>query len=111
MPQAEGKARQCSAVSPCGLLQADDQHVLGQPALGAGLVAGDAQRMAFLAQQRVAAVAGAEALDRQLFGEVHDEAAFGIQLADGVQAAHELAAVGGDALERRAAHARHDAPC
>ena len=33
---------------------------------------------------------------------------FGIQLADGMQAPHELAAFGGDALQRGAAHARHD---
>ena len=57
------------------ILDADDQHVLGEPAFGACLPAGDAQRVALLAEQRIAAVAGAEALDRQLFGEMHDEAA------------------------------------
>ena len=68
-----------------GALQSDDQHVLGEPALGTGLVAGDAQRMTFLAQQRIAAVTGAEALDEQLFGEVHDEATVRIQFAGRVQ--------------------------
>ena len=43
------------------ILDADDQHVLGEPAFAARLVAGDAQRVAFLAEQRVAAVARAEA--------------------------------------------------
>ena len=38
-------------------LEADDEHVLGQPSFGARLVRGDAQCMAFLSQQRVAAVA------------------------------------------------------
>src|SRR6266704_1951688 len=74
-------------------LQAHDQHVLGEPALGARLPAGDTQRVALLAEQRVAAVTGAEALDRQLLGKVHDETALGIELADGVQPAHEPAVV------------------
>ena len=56
------------------VLDADDQHVLGEPALGARLPARDPQRVAFLAEQRVAAVARTEALDRQLLGEMHDEA-------------------------------------
>ena len=43
------------------ILDAEDQHVLGEPAFAARLVRGDAQRMALLAEQRVAAVAGAEA--------------------------------------------------
>ena len=51
------------------ILDADDEHVLGQPALVARLPAGDAQRMAFLAEQGIAAVAGAETLDRELFRE------------------------------------------
>ena len=76
--------------------------MLGEPALIARLPAGDAQGVAFLAQQRVAAVAGAEALDAELFGEMHDEAARRIELAGGVQAAHELA-LGGDALQSRCA--------
>jgi phosphoenolpyruvate carboxykinase (GTP) len=41
-------------------------------------------------------------------GEVHDEAALRIQLADGVQALHETAAIGGDALQRRSPGAGHD---
>ena len=60
--------------------------MLGQPAFAARLVRGDAQRVALLAEQRVAAVAGAVRLDRQLLGEMHDEAAFGVELADRMQA-------------------------
>ena len=89
------------------VLDADDQHVFGEPAFIARLPARDAQRVAFLAEQRIAAVAGTEALDRKLFREMHDEAAIRIELADGVQAFDELA-VARDALESRASHARHD---
>ena len=55
-----------------GAGQLEDQHVLGQPALVAGHHAGDAQRVALLAEQRVAAVAGAVGPDRPLLGELHD---------------------------------------
>ena len=60
--------------------------MLGQPAFCTRLVARDAQSMALLAQQGVAAVAGANALDREFFGKVHDEAAFRIEVARRVQA-------------------------
>ncbi|EEF93412.1 hypothetical protein CATMIT_01959, partial [Catenibacterium mitsuokai DSM 15897] len=90
------------------VLDADDQHVLGQPAFVAGLVRGDAQRVALLAEQGVAAVARAERLDGQLIREMHDEAALGIELADRMQAAHERVAAF-DALERGRAHTRHRA--
>ena len=52
--------------------QLEDQHVLGQPALVAGHRRGDAQREALLAEQRVAAVAGAEGPDLPRLGEVDD---------------------------------------
>ncbi len=81
--------------------------MFGQPALGAGLVAGDAQRVALLAEQRIAAVPGAKAFDEQFFGEVHDEATVRIQLAGGVQTLHEPAGAG-DQLQRGAAHPGHD---
>ncbi len=90
------------------VLDAHDQHVLGQPALGACLVAGDAQCVALLAKQRVAAVAGAVRLDRQLFGEMHDEAALWIQLAGGMQPFHEVT-IALDARQCCGAHARHRA--
>ena len=90
-----------------GVREPDDQHVLGKPALLARLPARDAQGVTFLAEQCVATVAGAEALDAELFGEMHDEASRRIELADGMQAAHELA-FAGDALQRRAPAARHD---
>ena len=63
-------------------LQADDEHVFGQPAFGTCLVARDSKRMAFLAEQGVAAIPRAVAHDREFFGEVHDEAAVRIEFAD-----------------------------
>src|SRR5581483_8802476 len=49
-----------------GALDADDQHVLGEPALLARLHARYAQSKTLLAEQRVAAVAGAHAPDELL---------------------------------------------
>ena len=57
---------------PCGVGQAQDEHVLGHPALAAGHDRGDAQGQALLAQQGVAAVAGAVGPDQVLFREVGD---------------------------------------
>src|SRR5579863_3525373 len=89
------------------ILQSDDQHVLREPALAACLPAGNAQRVTFLAEQRIATVTGAVALDRQLPWEVHDEAPFRVELTGRVQAAHE-ALLARDALERTAPGAGHD---
>ena len=86
--------------------EAHDEHVLGEPAFVTRLVARDAQRMALLAEQCVAAVAAAEALDGELFREVHDETAVRVELTRGVQTLHETA-FAADALERGAARAGH----
>ena len=91
-----------------GSLELEDEHVLGHPALVARHGAGDAQREALLAEERVAAVAGADAPDEPLLREVHDEAAL---------RATGRRANGGRARSRRrppswssaaCAHARHD---
>ena len=55
--------RRCSVLA-LGVLQPEDQHVLGEPALAAPDVARDPQRQALLAEERVAAVAGADRPDR-----------------------------------------------
>ena len=73
------------------------------------MVAGDAQREALLAEQRVAAVAGADAPDRVLLGEVHDEAALrarGRRASAGPGTKSSRAA---ELVEGGLAHARHDA--
>ena len=62
----------------------------------------------FLPEQRVAAVAGAEAPDRVVEREVADVAALGIDVAEAVQAARELVVVA-ELLPGDVAHARHDA--
>jgi hypothetical protein len=89
-----------------GTLDAHEQHMLGEPALGARLVAGDPERMALLAEQRVAAVAGAVALDGKFFREVHDESPLGIQFPGRVQPLHE-GTLAFDPLERRVPHPGH----
>ena len=89
-------------------LECDQQHVLGEPAFVPRLPARDPKRMAFLAEQRVAAVTGAKAHDRELLREVHDETLVRVELAGRMQAANELS-LARDAFERRRSHARHDA--
>ena len=69
LPQADGNARGDVVRFALRVLDADDEHVLGQPAFVARLPARDAQCVTLLAEQRVAAVARAEALDRELFRE------------------------------------------
>src|SRR6185437_6783601 len=53
-------------------LDAEDEHVLGEPALLTAEDRGDAQREAFLAEQRVAAITRAVRDDRVLFRELDD---------------------------------------
>ena len=88
-------------------LELEDQHVLGHPALVARERRGDPQREALLAEQRVAAVAGADAPDRALFREVHDEAAVGREVAERVEPRDEVLGAA-ELLECGLAHARHD---
>ena len=89
-----------------GAFDADDQHVFGEPAFLTRLVTGDAQCVALFAEQRVAAVAGADALDRQLLGEMHDEALVRVEIARRVQTLDEVA-FALDAPECFVAHTRH----
>ena len=93
--------------APVRLLDADDQHVFGQPAFLASHVAAQPQGEALLAQQGVSAIARSDRPDRPFFREVHDEAAVWTQVAQGMQ---PLDVVGRRAqpVQRDAAHARHD---
>ena len=72
LPQADGKRRRDIGLLALRRLDAEDQHVLGHPALVAGDVRGDAQREALLAQQCVAAVTRAVAPDLARLGKMHD---------------------------------------
>ena len=80
--------------------------MLGEPTFVARLIARDTKRMALLAKQRIATIAAAEAHDRELFGEVHDETAVGVEFAGRVQALHE-ATFTTNALECRPTRAGH----
>ena len=97
--------------------QLEDQHVLGEPALVVGHRRGDPQRVALLAQQRVAAVARAEAPDLAGLREVADVLGViarprhillaGLQRGtDGVQRLDEEAVLA-DLVQRRLAHPGH----
>src|SRR5215831_13056354 len=83
--------------------------MLGHPAFLPAHPTTQAQGEAFLAKQRVATVARADAPDEALFGEVHNEATVRIEVADGVQAREELATVFFKGVERNLAHACGDA--
>ena len=67
-----GEGRRDVGLLALRILHAEDQHVLGHPAFIARDVGGDAQREAFLAQQRVAAVARAVGPDLARLREMHD---------------------------------------
>jgi hypothetical protein len=122
LPQALGKAPRRSASCRPADFDAEDQHVLGQPALVAGHDRGDAQRKALLAEQRVAAVAAAEGpdlaglrkvadvlvLDIVGTGPGHILLARGQRRTNTVHAGHELAVLA-QHLQHRLAHAGHDA--
>jgi hypothetical protein len=69
---------------PTWILDADDQHVLGEPAFLSRLPRSDAQRMALFAQQGIAPIARADRLDGELFREVQDVAFVGIEFTDRV---------------------------
>ena len=102
-----------------GRRELEDEHVLGHPALVAGHRRGDAQREALLAEQRVAAVAGAVGPDLAGLGVVDDVLRLGVRRpghvvlalgqrrADRVDAGNELA-VGAEDVEGGLAHAGHD---
>ncbi len=89
---ARGRKRRRDVVqASLGILQAEDQHVLGEPALLAREPASETQRHALLAEQGVSAIPRADRPDRVLFGEMDDEAAIGAEIAERVQAAREIA--------------------
>lgn len=103
-----------------GGFEAEDEHVLGHPALVAGDVGGDAEGEALFAQERVAAVAAAVAPDLAGLGEVDDVLgvvagpgdvllAGGEGRADGVHAGDDALFVFVDLSEDGGSDAGHDA--
>ena len=89
------------------VLDAEDEHVLGEPALLPAQHGRDAQREALLALQDVAAVVGVQGDDLVLLREVDDVAVFGVELRLGVHARDEIFAVA-QRVEHGLAHAGHD---
>ena len=90
-----------------GRLDAEDEHVLGQPALLLGQEGADAQGETFLAQQNVAAVVGGGGDDGVVLREMGDVAVLGIQVQHAMQAAVEILART-QMLISHLPHARHD---
>ena len=93
--------------APLGVLHAEDEHVLGHPAFLPRLVRADAERVALLAEERIAAVARAHAPDELLLREVEDEPPVRREVAHPVQARDEVV-VGAHVVDGDLPHARHD---
>ena len=119
LPQARGERGGDVGLLALRVLDAEDQHVLGHPALVARDVRGDPQREALLAQQRVAAVARAVRPDLARLREVDDVLlrvarpghvllAGRERRADGVHAGHDPLLALVDLREDRQADPRHD---
>ena len=89
------------------ILDAEDQHVLGHPAFLVALVAGDAQREAFFAQQHVSAVAGVDGPDGVVLGELDDVAVLRVDVRTGMLAAHEIVGIA-QLTQGLHTHAGHD---
>src|SRR5690606_24172868 len=85
-----GKGGADPGLSPLRVGDAENQHMLGEPALVAGLNARQPQRVALLAEQRVSAVVGGEAANQILFRKVGDHALGGIEPAGAVNTAGEV---------------------
>ena len=98
--------RRCSAC-PSRVGDPEDQHVLGEPALVARLDARDPKRVAFLARERVAAIAGADAPDGVRLREVADEARSGDRSPRLWMPRTNVPSTG-RAAQARLAHARHE---
>ena len=88
------------------VLDAEDQHVLGEPALLARLPGAEAEGVALLAEQRVAAIARADAPDQALLGKMRDEAAVRREVAEGMRARDEVLAMT-HVRERALSHPGH----
>ncbi len=88
---------------------AENQHVLGEPALFAREIRTDAQRETFFAQQHIAAVTGADRDDRVVLRKMADEAAIRIDIEQRMHAAIPFRLrIAAEPLDRDLPHARHD---
>ena len=90
-----------------GILNAEDEHMLGHPALAAAENGGDAEREALLAEKDVSAVAGVDGPDGVVLRELNDVAVLLVELSLGVESLDEVGAVS-ESVEHLLAHAGHD---
>ena len=67
--------------------------MLGEPALLARLPGAEAEGVALLAEQRIAAIAGADAPDQALLGKMRDEAAVWGEVTEGMRSGDEVLAM------------------
>ena len=91
-----------------GRLDAEDEHVLGEPAFLAPEIGTDAEGEAFLPKKHIAAVVRAGGDDGIVLGEMRDDATIGIGVESAVEAAIEISRFA-EMVPGDFAHARHDA--
>ena len=106
LPQALGKGRRDVMFFPFRRFDAENEHVLGEPALLAREIGTDAEREAFLAEQNISAVTGADRDDGVVLRKMADEPAIGIHIEKRMHAAIPFAI-----RLRRQALARRRRPC
>ena len=124
-----GEVRLTAGAGECGgdialfagrIFDAEDEHVLRHPAIVARHVACDAQGETFLAEERVATIAGPVRPNLARFGKVHDVLfrvagprdiglTVGERRAKGVHAGDDALQIFIDFAEDGQANARHDA--
>ncbi|MPM78828.1 hypothetical protein SDC9_125843 [bioreactor metagenome] len=92
-PAGRGKGGGYIANLSFGVLHAQNQHVLGHPALMPAQHGGYAQGKALFPQQNIAAVARIDRQDGVVLREVGDIPVFGVQLRFGMQPLHKIRAV------------------
>ena len=90
-----------------GILDAQDQHMLGHPALVFAQVGGDTESEALFAQQNVSAVAGVYRDNGIVLREVHDISLLSVNVAFAVEALNPIGAVA-QGIPNLLSHSGHD---
>ena len=104
-----GERRRHVMLFSFGRFDAENQHVLGEPALLAREIRTDAQRETFLAQQNIAAVTGADRDDRVVLRKMTDEPPIRIHIEQRMHTTIPFHLwIIAQPFERDLPHARHD---
>ena len=90
-----------------GILNAQDQHMLGHPVLFPAQVGGNTQGKALFTQQHVAAVAGVDGHNGVVLGELDNIAFLGVQIRLGMEALDKIA-IGAQGFQHGVADTGHD---